>query len=106
MNTETRLTLGERLESKITLRVGDTLTDPGSITLFYRRAIDPTTEVVVAVPDPLNPVAPVERLSQGVYRAMLDLDESGDWRVRWETTAPAKSAIESRIRVLTIYPTD
>ena len=104
MTRPTTITLGSRLEDSITFKVDGVATDPGSITLRYRRFNDPGSEVVVSVPDPQNPPDPIERVGVGEYRALIDLGEAGDWRVRWEGTAPAKAASELRVVVETIYP--
>lgn len=104
MTTETKLVLGELLESTITLSVAGVPTDPGSLQLKYRRFGDAATEVVIAVPNPLSPPAGITRVSAGVFRAVIDLVSAGDWRIRWTSTAPAKSALERRVIVGTIYP--
>lgn len=98
-----KITLGDLIETTITVEVDDVRTDPGSITLRYRHVSLPVSEVVVNVPDPLNPPAPVERLGVGSYRALLDLPTAGDWRIRWVGTAPAQSASEAEVKVRSIY---
>jgi len=102
--TAQTVTLGNPIETRIDIDVEGTPTDPGALVLRYWLLRDKAaTETVVTAPNPLSPPAPITRLGVGSYRAILELDLTGLWGVRWEGADPARAASEASVEVTSFY---
>lgn len=76
----------------VTFTVDGTLTDPTTVTLTVRKPSGTTTSYTYAA-------AAVSRISLGVYRKNLTLDERGVWLFTFTGTGDCQASAEGTVTV-------
>lgn len=91
------ITLGNLVTMTASFTVSDVATDPTVVTLRYRRRGAAETTVIY------TSGSIITKTAVGQYTALIDPDSTGQWRYRWEGTAPAKGASEGAFTVISDY---